>query len=161
PGLALVAAGAHLVVGDGGHHHLGAVELADVAVGGGLEGDRHEPLVDVDEAVLEVPGVAPLPIRALGVRVLRARGGVERAPLLALDVGSLLPELLREPRLPDVGRLDDVIVDADDLRQFLRQFHAWTPGAAMVRRPPSYCEPVIGGPYGVPLPSRHALFQWD
>ena len=61
----LVAAGAHLVVGERFHHHLRAVELREVAVGRGLERDRDEALVHVDEPVLEVPGVAPAGRRGL------------------------------------------------------------------------------------------------
>ena len=41
----------------------------------------------------------------------------ERTPPLAFDPGSTLPPLLRQPCLPDVGRLDDMVVDADDSGQ--------------------------------------------
>src|SRR6202035_4583239 len=78
---------------------------------------RHEPLVDIDQPVLEVPAVTPRPVGVFLHRVLGAGVELEVAPALPLDPGALLPELLREPRLPDVGRLDDVVVDADDLRQ--------------------------------------------
>ena len=110
------AALAHLVVRDGGHGHLGAVEdefpLVVLGDRGARDGD--ELLVDVDELVVVVPGVAPLALGVLVHVVLGPREVLERAPLLALDPGAPLPPLLREPRLPHVGRLDDMVVNADD-----------------------------------------------
>ena len=89
-----------------------------VAVGGGGERDGDEPLVDVDEAVLEVPGVAPETLGILGVDVAGAGLVLERAPALAFDARAARPEALGQPGLPDVRRLDDVVVDADDLGEF-------------------------------------------
>ena len=110
---------AHVVVGDGGHRHLGAVEpeIALVVPGDRGLGDGDELLVDVDELVVVVPGVAPLALGILDHVVFGPRQVLEAAPALALDPGTTVAPLLGEPRLPDVGGLDDVIVDADDLRQ--------------------------------------------
>ena len=90
-----------------------------VAVGpslGGRLGDGHELLLDVDQLVVVVPGVAPFTIGVLDHVVLGPRQVFEPAPPLALHTGPPLAVLLRQPCLPHVGGLDDVIVDADDLR---------------------------------------------
>ena len=51
-----------------------------------------------------------------GPRHLVAGAGVElNGPHAVLDPRPLLAVLLRQPGLPDVGRFDDVVVDADDL----------------------------------------------
>ncbi len=110
------AALAHVVVGDGGHRHLGAVELevALAVLGDRGLGDGDELLVDVDELVVVVPGVAPLALGVLDHVVLGAGKVLEAAPALALDPGTTVAPLLGEPRLPDVGWLDHVVVHADD-----------------------------------------------
>ena len=115
--LGVPAAGPHVVVGGRRHRHGGLVELRQVVVGRRRLRDRDELLLDVDDLVLVDPGVAPLAFGVLGHLVLRALLQTERAPALALDARPLLPVLLGQPRLPDVRRLDDVVVDADDLRQ--------------------------------------------
>jgi hypothetical protein len=114
--LRLVAAGAHLFVGDRAHEQLAAVEAPEVAVGSGVERDGHVPLVQVDEAVLVDPVVAPPPVVGdlLGVR----RAGAEHdvAEACPLDARTLLAPLRGEPIVPEVRRFDDVVVDADDHR---------------------------------------------
>jgi len=80
-------------------------------------GDRDEALLHVDELAVEVPRVAPGAVGVFLHLVLGAGRELEVAPLLALYSRSALAPLLGEPRLPDVRRLHDVVVDADDLRQ--------------------------------------------
>ena len=117
PLVAVPAALAHLVVGGGGHRHLGAVEhdVALVVERGRRLGDGHELLLHVDQLVVVVPGVAPLALGVLHHVVLGPRQVLEAPPLLALDPGAPLPPLLGEPGLPHVGGLDDMVVHADDL----------------------------------------------
>ena len=115
-GFGVVAARAHFVVGGSGERHHRAVELRDVAVRRRRERNRDELLVDVDEPVLEVPGVAPVAVGIFDVRVLGAGVMHEPAPPLALDPRPPLPILRRQPRLPHMGRLHHVVVDADDPR---------------------------------------------
>jgi hypothetical protein len=104
-GLGLVAARAHLVVGDGRHGHVVAGEA-----------DRgHVPLVDVDE-VLEDPAVGLRPVGVEGLLVLAAADVAHGADAPALDPRAGLLVLLGQPVLPHVGRFDDVVVDADDHR---------------------------------------------
>ena len=103
PGLGLVAPRAHLVVGDRRHRHVVAVE----ADGGDVA------LVDVDE-VLVHPAVGRRPVRVEGLLVLAAADVLHVADPAALDLGAAVAEALREPRLPHVRGLDDVVVDADD-----------------------------------------------
>nr|WP_283247024.1 NAD-dependent epimerase/dehydratase family protein [Parafrankia sp. CH37] len=102
----VVAAGTHLVVGDRGHRHVVAVEA-----------DRRDvPFVDVDE-VLVHPAVG---LRAVVVERLPvvAAADVLHAPDAApLDAGAGVTQPGGQPALPQVGRLHDVIVDADDPRQ--------------------------------------------
>ena len=123
--LGVPAAGAHVVVGDRGHRHDRLVERRHVVAVRRRLRDRDELLLHVDDLVLVDPGVAPLAFGILGHLVLGALLEPERAPALALDARPLLPVLLGQPGLPDVRGLDDVVVDADDLRQL----HG-TPGAA-------------------------------
>ena len=80
PRVALPAARAHVVVGDGGHRHHRPVEPRHVAAGRGLERDGHELLVHVDEPVLVDPGSRPS--RRRGPRCCRTSrpGGARRAP---------------------------------------------------------------------------------
>ena len=131
--VAVVATGAHLVIGDRGHDHLRRVELREVAVGRRVERDRDEPLLHVDQLAVEVPGVAPRAVGVFVVRVLRARLVLERAPLLALDARPALAPLLGQPRLPHVRRLDHVVVDADDLRQLTHASPSARTGRASIR----------------------------
>ncbi len=74
------------------------------------------PLVDVDEVLVD-PAVRE---RAVGVERLLVRAAPDvahRADAAPLDVRTTSFELGRQPGLPDVRRLDDVVVDADDLGQ--------------------------------------------
>ena len=85
--------------------------------GGGLLRDGDEPLVHVDEPVLVVPGVAPQAVRVLVHLVLRARRVLEVAPPLALDPGPAPGTSRGSHVCHTCGGLDDVVVDADDLRE--------------------------------------------
>ena len=106
PGLGVVATGAHLVVGDGRGGHVVAVEA-----------DRgHVALVDVDEVLVD-PAVGLGAVGVEGLLVLAAAGVAHVADAAALDLGAAVAELLGQPGLPEVRRLDDVVVDADDLGQ--------------------------------------------
>ena len=59
------------------------------------------------------------PFGVLGVHVLGAGHVLERRPTAcARRAGPCSRYFSRQPRLPDVRRLDHVVVDADDLRQF-------------------------------------------
>ena len=117
-GVAVVAAGNHVFVGRRHHLHLRAVEDRLVlGAGDGLLGDRHELLLHVDDAVLVDPVVAPFAGGVDVVRVPSARHVDKRCELVALHTRALLAIPLGQPRLPDVGRLHHVVVDADDLRQ--------------------------------------------
>ena len=117
PRRGLVAARSHLVVGDGGEEHLAGVETTDVAVRRGVERNGDVALVHVDEAVLIHPVVAPAAV--LGHLLLVGGARVEREvpPPRPLDAWALLSHPGGQSLLPQVGRLDDVVVDADDLRQ--------------------------------------------
>src|SRR5581483_3291764 len=130
PRLGLVATGPHLVVGDGGEEHLVGVELADVPVGCGVEGNGDVALVDVDELVLVEPVVAPAAV--LGHLLLVGSADVEGEvpPPGPLDPRALLAHLGGQAVLPHMGGLDDVVVDADDLRKIgVIQCH-WAPSAS-------------------------------
>ena len=105
-GLGLVAARPHLVVRDGRRRHVVAVEPD----GGDMA------LVDVDE-VFEDPAVALGPVGIEGLLVDTAADVLDRPDAPALHSRAAVPEPLGQPRLPDVRRLDDVVVDADDLGQ--------------------------------------------
>ena len=89
PLVALEAARAHLVVGGGRHGHQGAVEdeVAFVVLCDRGPGDGHELLLDIDELVVVVPGVAPLAVLVLVHVVFRPREVLEGTPALALDRG--------------------------------------------------------------------------
>ena len=111
PGLDLVGARAHVLVGDALHRHL----VAGHADGG----------VDAQQRPLEVLVVPPVDRYALGT-------GLDlQLPAPELDLGHGRPHdprpdlgvLRGEAVLPDVGWLDDVVVDRDDLRQGLRHGH--------------------------------------
>src|SRR6185436_21043880 len=66
--------------------------------------------------VLVDPAVAPDPVVVELHLVLGALDQLHLAEAMALDPRALLPVLLGEIRLPDVGGLHYVVVDADDLR---------------------------------------------
>ena len=105
-GLGVVAAGAHFVVGDGGHGHVVAVE----ADGG------HVALVDVDEVLVDpAVGLGAVGVERLAVGAAADVLHVADAP--ALRLGAAVAEARRQPGVPEVRRLDDVVVDADDLRE--------------------------------------------
>ena len=105
-GLGLVAAGSHLVVGDGRHGHVVAVE----ADGG------HVTLVDVDEVLVD-PAVGLRAVGVEGLAVGPAADVLHLADAAALRLGAAVAEAGRQPGVPEVRRLDDVVVDADDLRE--------------------------------------------
>ena len=94
---------------------VNAYALVPVA-GGGLERDGHVPLVDVDQLVLVDPAVAPDPVVVELHLVLGALDQLHLAEAVTFDPRTLLPVLLGEVGLPDVGRLHHVVVNADDLR---------------------------------------------
>ena len=105
--LRVVATGAHLVVGDRRHRHVVAVEA-----------DRgHVALVDVDEVLVD-PAVG---LRSVVVersaRTRRRRCGCIAPMPRRSTRGPASRNRSREPRLPEVRGLDDVVVDADDLRE--------------------------------------------
>ena len=77
PGLRVVAARTHLVVGDRGHRHVVAIE----ADGG------HVTLVDVDEVLVE-PAVGLGPVGVEGLLVAAAAGVLHLPDAAPLDVGS-------------------------------------------------------------------------
>jgi hypothetical protein len=70
-------------------------------------------LVDVDEVLVD-PAVGLLAVGVEGLLVGAAAHVAHAADAAAFDLGPLVPELGGEPPLPDVGRFDDVVVDADD-----------------------------------------------
>src|SRR6185437_4472729 len=83
-----------------------------------IEADRRDvPLVDVDEVLVD-PAVGLGPVRVEGLAVGTATDVLHLADAPALDARTGLAELGGQPGLPDVRRLDDVVVDTDDLRQF-------------------------------------------
>jgi hypothetical protein len=105
PGLGVVAAGPHLLVGHRRERHL----VAGVADGGDVA------LVDVDEVPVH-PAVGLLGGLVVEDLLVGAAAHVAHtgdAP--ALDAGAPVPVAGGQPGLPHVGRLDDVVVDADDL----------------------------------------------
>src|SRR5262249_59513477 len=79
--------------------------------------ERDEFLVDVDQPVLEEPGVAGLAVGVDRVGVLGPGVVHERRPVVALDAGPGLAVLGGQPGLPDVRGLHHVVIDADDLGQ--------------------------------------------
>jgi hypothetical protein len=95
-------------------------------------------LVDVDE-VLEDPAVALRAVGVEGLLVDPAADVLDRPDAPTLDAGTALAEPLGQPRLPHVRRLDDVVVDADNLGQFhprdrnltLRQISNATPSGCL------------------------------
>ena len=91
-------------MGDSGHVVAVEPDRGDVA------------LVDVDE-VLEDPAVGLGPVGVERLLVHAAADVLDRADAPALDAGAAVAEPLGQPGLPDVRRLDDVVVDADDLGQ--------------------------------------------
>ena len=115
--VAVVAARAHLVVRHGGHLELRPVESAFDAVRRRVQRDGDEALVDVDEPVLVDPAVAGQAVGVDGVLVPRAGLVHEWCPAFAFDAGALGTVFLRQPGLPDMRRLDHVVVHADDLGQ--------------------------------------------
>ena len=77
---------------------------------------RHVALVDVDEVLVD-PAVG---LGALGVERLAVRPAADVlhvADAAALRLGAAVAVARRQPGVPEVGRLDDVVVDADDLRE--------------------------------------------
>ncbi len=108
-----VAAGPHFVVGDGRHGHVVAVE----ADGG------HVALVDVDEVLVDpAVGLGTLGVEGLTVRT--AADVLHLPDAAALCLGAPVAETGRQPGVPQVGRLDQVVVDADDLREWRRAAEA-------------------------------------
>jgi hypothetical protein len=107
--LRVVAARAHLVVGDGHEPHLVAGEA-----------DRGDvPLVRV-HAVLVEPDVAGRRVVVELVLVLGAPEELQAGEPVALDARAPIPETLGQPGLPEVGRLDHVVIDRDDHRDLGR-----------------------------------------
>ena len=106
-GLRFIAAGPHLVVGDGHHGHLVAVE----ADGG------HMALVGMHQILVE-PDVAPRGVGSVQFVLVHLRPSDPRhvAETAALHPGPTVAVLRRQPGLPEVGWLDDVVIDADDRR---------------------------------------------
>ena len=119
--LGLVATGPHLVVGHRADEHLRAVEAVHVAAGRRVERDRDVTLVHVGEAVLVEPVVAPRAVVGHLLLVRRADVEPELAPARALDARSLVAQPDRQTVLPEMRGLDDVVVDADDLREFAHE----------------------------------------
>jgi hypothetical protein len=99
----VVAAGPHLVVGDRREGHVVPVEPHR----------RHVALVREHLPVVE-PDVTRRAVVGELVLVGRAADVLQVAEPVALDPGRVLLEPGRQPVLPDVRRLDDVVVDADD-----------------------------------------------
>ncbi len=104
-GLGFVAAWPHLVVGDRRHRHVVPVE-AD---------RRHVALVDVDE-VLVHPAVGLRAVLVEGLLVAAAADVRHRPDAASLDMRTPSPEPLGQPPIPEMGGLDHVVIDADDLR---------------------------------------------
>ena len=90
-GRGLVAARAHLVVGDGRHRHVVAVE----ADGG------HVTLVDVDEVLVD-PAVGLRAVGVEGLPVGAAADVLHLADAAPLDVRAAVAEAGRQPGLPEV-----------------------------------------------------------
>ena len=105
-GLRLVATRSHLVVGDRQETHVVALEAHR----------RDVPLVRVHQALVE-PDVARRTVVAELVLVAGSTDELQAAEPVALDPGAVVRELRGEPALEQVRRLDDVIVDAHDLRE--------------------------------------------
>ena len=106
PGFGVVAPRPHVVVGDRRHRHL----VARVPDGG------DHPLVRVDQVLVD-PCV-DLDRRCV-VELLPVGGGageLDGADAAAFDLRSTIAVLRRQPRRPQMRRFDDVVVDADDLR---------------------------------------------
>src|SRR5262249_4493726 len=85
----------------------------------GLEARRRDVALQRRELALVVP---PDDVRAVGAGCLGVGRALQHdlAPGVVLDVRPGLAELRRQPRLPDVGWLDEVRVEVDDGRD-LRQ----------------------------------------
>ena len=82
-----------------------------------VEADRGDvALVDVDEVLVD-PAVGLRPVVVEGLLVGAAADVAHRADAAPLDLRAAVLVLRRQPGLPHVGRLDDVVVDADDLRE--------------------------------------------
>src|SRR5205823_2817712 len=99
--LRLVATGPHLVERDRRHRHVIAIEAHG----------RDVALVDVHE-IAEDPTVGLWSVRVEGLLVGAAADVLHRADAAALDARATVAPTRREPGLPEVGRLDDVVVDA-------------------------------------------------
>ena len=98
----------HLVVADGRERHVVA----------GKAHRGHVALVGVHVALVE-PDVAHVAGPVFGVDlvlVVEAALVQEAADAMTLDLGAFVAVLLGEPGLPEVGRLDHMIIDADDQR---------------------------------------------
>src|SRR5947209_2094417 len=77
---------------------------------------RDVAFVDVDE-IAEDPAVGLWSVRVEGLLVAAAADVLHRADAAALDARATVAPTRREPGLPEVRGLDDVVVDADDLGQ--------------------------------------------
>ncbi len=110
----VVAAWAHLVVGDGRGRHLVTIEAhrGQVAL---VRDDQ----IAVDPAVRLGSVVVPVEL------VRRATAIAHPGQAATLDVGlvGVVLELLRQPPIEQMRRFDDVVVDTDDLRQVLDLAH--------------------------------------
>ena len=73
-------------------------------------------LVDVDEVLVD-PAVGLGAVGVEGLAVGAATDVLHLADAAPLGLGTAVPEAGGEPGLPEVGRLDEVVVDADDLRE--------------------------------------------
>ena len=105
-GFGVVAPGTHVVVGDRSEGHLLL----------GIPGRGDHPLVGVDEVFVD-PAIDL--DRGVLVEVLDIVGCADIVDLADATPLHLWPAVLEpggEPMLPDVGRLDHVVVDADQLR---------------------------------------------
>src|SRR5207249_10585535 len=122
--LRVVATRPHLLIRNRGHVHAARIELRQVATRRRVERNGDEPLVHVDDAVLVDPVVTGLAVLHLLLVVDGARPLPELAPGAAFDPGTLLAEPRRQVALPDVPRLDHMVVDAHDLRHLV---HAGVP----------------------------------
>ena len=113
PGLRFVAAWAHLVVGDALRRPPRAVSRRRCQAGSA------DAQVLVEPPVGSGPSVPGCQVNLPPTKSSRHRG--------ADDAGADVGVLGGQPVLPDVGGLDDVVVDRDDLRQ-LAMGRSWVRG---------------------------------
>src|SRR5579871_6730344 len=76
------------------------------------------PLVDVDEVLVD-PAVGEGPVGIEGLAVVAASDVLHGPDSPTFDVRPAVAVLGRQPRSPEVGRFDDMVVDAHDLGELL------------------------------------------